>query len=322
MSTLVTGSSGYIAGHLVPALQGDGHEVVGVDRDAAGTAAPGRFVHGDLMDDRVLDRALEGIDTVFHLAAAKDDWGLTAGEYWRDNVEATRELLEAGSRRGVRRWVFFSSVAAMGSGERPRDERSALAPDHPYGRSKAGAEALFREFARDTEAAEVLILRPSVVYGPGNPPSTNVYRLIDAIHRGRFVMVGDGNTIKTTSYIDNLVAATLFAYERLQRGVTTFIYVDEPVLSTGVLVRRIYRLLDIEGPRVTLPRWLAQALGYAGTAMSGITRTDLPITADRIRKFCTSTNFDGGAIRSAGFRQPVDNLSALRRTTRDYMGQA
>jgi GlcNAc-P-P-Und epimerase len=62
--------------------------------------------------------------------------------------------------------------------------------------------------AEDDRDAQILVIRPSVVFGPRNPPNTNVYRLIDAIHRGRFVMIGGGAEIKTTSYIDNLIAAS------------------------------------------------------------------------------------------------------------------
>ena len=75
MRLLVTGSSGYVGSHLVPALKKRGHTVVGIDRDAPGepARAPDRFVQGDLLDEQVLERGFESeVEGVFHLAAALD----------------------------------------------------------------------------------------------------------------------------------------------------------------------------------------------------------------------------------------------------------
>ena len=155
----------------------------------------------------------------------------------------------------------------------------------------------------------MLIIRPSVVYGPGNPDSTNIYRLIDAIYNNRFAMVGPGEAIKSTSYIDNLLAATLFLMERMERGVQTYIYVDEPALSTGQLVKRIYQLLEKEPPswHIPLERRLAHCERYR--ILAAVTGIDFPITAARIEKFNRSTNFDASAIRG----RASSNLYPTRR---------
>src|SRR4030095_6569070 len=151
-----------------------------------------------------------------HLAAEKADWCLSAQEYYRDNLDASRTLLEAGRSKGIRQWVFFSTVSALGPSQVPIDETSPLNPIEPYGGSKAEAERLFMSYSAAAPDAGVLIVRPSVVYGPGIPASTNVFRLMDGLHRRRFVMVGDGRTIKTSSYIENLVEATLFLMGRME----------------------------------------------------------------------------------------------------------
>ena len=169
MNILVTGSSGFVASHLIPALAGQGHTVTGVDRESGGTLPLARFVQGDLLEKSVARESLEGVSCVVHLAAAKADWGLSVEEYYRDNLDATRTLLEAGREKGIRRWVFFSTVSAMGPSEVPIDETSGLNPIEPYGGSKAEAERLFTDFSKATADAGVLILRPSVVFGPGNP---------------------------------------------------------------------------------------------------------------------------------------------------------
>jgi nucleoside-diphosphate-sugar epimerase len=316
---LVTGCSGYIGARLTAALASRGYAVTGLDRrPPADPRGFERFVLADLLDAQHIREALRGVDAVFHLAAARGDFGIPSEGYQRDNVEATRALLEAGRKAGVRSWVFFSTVSAMGPSAASVDEAAPLNPETDYGVSKAEAEALFRALADEDPAACILVLRPSVVYGPGNFPDTNVYRMIRAIDRGRFVMVGDGQTRKTLSYIDNVLAATLFCWDRVRPGLQTFIYVDEPLLSTAQIVATVCRALGRSIPRWRIPLGPAVALAAVMDGLAKATGIDFPITAARIRKFCTDTVFDAGAIRGLGFRQPVDNERALAATVHWY----
>jgi nucleoside-diphosphate-sugar epimerase len=254
------------------------------------------------------------VDCVCHLAAAKGDWGISEEEYYRDNLEATRAVIEAGRTAGVKDWVFYSTVSALGPSREAVGEAADFDPINPYGASKAEAETLFHRLAEQESDARVLIIRPSVVYGPGNPPSTNIYRLVDAIYNRRFAMVGPGEAVKSTSYIENLLQATLFLMDRMERGVQTYIYVDEPALTTGTLVERIYRLLGRRPPSWHVPLSVASSIAAVSDVAADLTGTDFPITAARIEKFNRSTNFDASKIREEGFEQPVSNGEALRKT--------
>jgi nucleoside-diphosphate-sugar epimerase len=275
---------------------------------------------GELCDETVLARIPDGIDMVCHLAAAKDDWGLSDQEYFEDNVTATRKLLHfAGGQRRIKNWVFFSTVGVLGPSAAALNESAPHAPQGAYGESKAQGELLFRQFAESESSARVMIIRPSVVFGPENPPNTNIYRLIDSIYANRFIMVGEGDAIKTTSYIENVIAATLFLIERMSKGVHTYIYVDEPKLSTAAMVDQIYRLLQKSTPRWSIPLQIAAPLAHFADVAAAITGRDIPITAARIKKFCRSTNFDASAIRKLGFTQPVSIEEALCRTVHWYL---
>jgi nucleoside-diphosphate-sugar epimerase len=321
MRLLLTGSSGYIGSRLLPHLKAQGHSVVGVDRVPDTSSLLDDFIEGDLTEPAVAKAAVEGIDMVLHLAAAKGDWGIFADEFYRDNVEVTRVLLQAGRKRRIKNWIFYSTVATMGPSEVPIDETAPLSPVIPYGASKAEAEKSFLQLVEEDSDARIVIIRPSAVFGPDNPESTNIYRLIEAIYRNRFVMIGDGNNVKTTSYIENLIAATLFLMNRMRPGVQTYIYVDETALTTGELVKRIYGLLEKKQPRWRLPLSLTRPFAYLGDLVATLTGIDLPITAARVEKFCTSTNFDARAIRRLGFHQPVTNEEALQKTVRWHLDQ-
>lgn len=324
MSILVTGSSGYIGSRLAQQLRAQGREVYGVDRDPCAAPALSGAVTGDLLAPSTLERTAFDVDCICHLAAAKDDWGLSEAQYYRDNVEATRAVIEAGKEAGVKDWLFYSTVSVMGPSHEAIDETAGFAPVNSYGASKAEAETLFYQLAAEDPAARVVIVRPSVVYGPGNPACTNVYRLVDAIYKNQFVMVGPGKAIKSTSYIHNLLAATLFLMNHrlthhMERGVETYIYVDEPALTTGALVEEIYALLGKRRPPWRVPLKVASSLAAVFDVAASLTGINFPVTAARIRKFNRSTNFDGRALRKLGFAQPVSNEAALRATVKWHL---
>jgi nucleoside-diphosphate-sugar epimerase len=320
MNYLITGSSGYIGSRLVGRLAEAAPQIFGVDRGEPSKAQCDKFYHGDLIEKSVCEAAVRNTDCILHLAAAKGDWGISEEEYYRDNLEATRNVIEAGVEAGVKDWVFYSTVSTLGPHHKAVGEDADFNPINPYGASKAEAEKLFHQLADQEPNARVLIIRPSVVYGPGNPPSTNIYRLIDAIQNRRFAMVGPGEAIKSTSYIENLLQATLFLMEeRMERGVQTYVYVDEPALTTGTLVERIYRLLGRTPPSWHIPLSVASSIAAVSDVAAGITGIDFPITAARIEKFNRSTNFDASKIREEGFEQPVSNEEALRRTVKWHL---
>jgi nucleoside-diphosphate-sugar epimerase len=129
-------------------------------------------------------------------------------------------------------------------------------------------------------------------------------------------MIGDGAAQKTTSYIDNLLAANFFLLDQAGAGVETYIYVDEPILSTRELVNIIYDALGRNPIRWSLPLSIARPIAKVSDVAASVTGIDFPITASRIEKFCTSTIFDASAIREIGFTQPVDNEEAVRETVR------
>ena len=324
MRVAVTGAAGYVGSRLVERMRLTGHDVLGFDREAPADTGATRFIRCDLLDSGAYAGALQGVDLLCHLAAAKGDWGISYDEYRRDNVSATETLLAAARKAGVRNWIFYSTVSVLGPSETSLDERAPRRPVNPYGASKAECEAMLERYASEDPGARVVMIRPAAVYGPGNPWNTNVFRLIDAIYRGRFVMIGQGRDVKATAYIDNLLDATMFLVRRQQQhpaGVETYHYVDEPGVTTGTLVSRIHAHLAVKPRRFRLPLALASPLALLGDAASSIFRVDLPITSARVRKFCTATHFSAHRIRDQGYVQRASNEEAIQATVQWYLSE-
>jgi len=317
----VTGSAGYVGSELVKRVSGTDNfeQVLQLDRNISESVSTiGASFRVDLSEISVTDLSnrLKDVDVLFHLAAARVDWGLDYNTYERDNVRATRRLIEAARMAGIRQWVYFSTVGVYGSSETPLDEDSPFAPQSDYGRTKAQAENELLAIA-DAESWAVRILRPSAIFSENQPKDTNICRLIEAIRRHRFILIGDGSEIKTTSYLHNVVDATLWLYHDLvSGGITAYNYVDEPRLTTREMVDLIRDELRVRIPLVRLPVALierpARAVDWVGNRVGH----DFPITAARIRKFCTATNFDSYRIRKAGFLPRYSSKEAMIRTVR------
>lgn len=318
MKILVIGSEGFIGGYLTRALIGEGHEVVGYDIGAADETRTGYpLVKGDLTQRDPLKAACDGVDMVINLAAKHHDFGIPREDFFLINEEGTRNILAVMSELGIKKFVFYSSVAVYGTVDGCATEETPLNPDNDYGESKLAGEQVIHKWVAADPTREVLVLRPTVIYGPHN--YANMYRLIDNIHKRRFLPVGRGDNIKTVTYVENLVAANLFLLRQMGPGVITYNYSDYPHYTSAQMVdfitdamgRRRYRLRLPLGPIV----FFAQIVDL----LAKWTGINFPITAKRIRKMNMTTWFGSDRIRALGFTQQVPVEEGIARMVRWYL---
>lgn len=317
MNILVTGSSGFIARFLIPALAARGHTVVGIDKR---TGSPFgdyfRFVHGNILDDSAVDNAMSDVDLILHLAAEHKDFGVPESLYYQVNVDGTEKLLQHASRHQIRNFVFFSSVAVYGDSRVPTNEALVPAPDSPYGKSKLLAEQRIEGWSAQASERKGLIIRPTVIFGPYN--YANMYRLIRSVARRRYVGVGDGKNIKSIGYVENVAAAALFLMERMGAGVEIYNYADSPHMTTLDLVACIAKSLGVKVPSLRIPKPLALACAFPLDVIAKATKKDLPLTAKRIAKFTNSTHHRADKLLRAGFSPPYSPEAGVQKTIAWY----
>jgi UDP-glucose 4-epimerase len=223
MRVLVTGGAGFIGSHLVDALVGEGaHEVVVLDDLSTGHAEnvnpAARLVTGDVADLPAVDAAVEGAETVFHLAAARAVLRSVEEplESDRANTAGTLTVLEASRRAGVRRVVSTSSSSVYGGAAvTPTPESAPLLPRSPYAVSKLAGENYARVYW-ELHGLETVSLRPFNVFGPRQRPDSQyaavIPLFIDALRSGRAPEVhGDGRQSRDFTYVDDTVEAYLAA---------------------------------------------------------------------------------------------------------------
>jgi len=216
MKALITGGGGFLGGGIVHRLVDRGWAVRTLQRGSYDRlAALGvEEIRGDIADSAVVDRAVEGCDIVFHVAARVEMWGRFE-PFHRTNVVGTENVLAAMRRHGVRRLVFTSSPSVVqGREDLEGIDESAPYPDRfeaAYPQTKAMAEMAV--LAANGPDLATVALRPHLIWGPGD---TNlVPQLVARAREGTLRFVGDGMNLIDTVYIDNAVDAHLAAGDRL-----------------------------------------------------------------------------------------------------------
>ena len=310
--TTIIGGAGFIgrrlAGQLL--LRGDAVRVVDI---VAPTDNDVEYRQADVRDRDALAAAVEGADVIYNLAAVHRDDVTPTSLYHDVNVTGAANLTLVCRDLGINRLIFSSSVAVYGPSTIDISEDQAPNPTNDYGRSKLLAEQEYRRWQYEApEQRNLRIVRPSVVFGEGN--RGNVYRLLQQIIGGRFVMVGSGHNRKSMAYVENL-CAFLVHVATFGAGTHLYNYADKPDLSMDELVSII--LHELGRPAVIRPR-VPYPLGYLGgivcDLVSYATKRKLPISAIRITKFCSTTTYPTDRAQSTGFKPSTTIHQGLRNT--------
>jgi nucleoside-diphosphate-sugar epimerase len=256
---LVTGGTGFIGSQLALHAAGTGHRVTvasPIHNEAERfrcdlLARAGIAVVETTLDDSArLREALAGHDAIVHLAAAQHEAGAPESHFHKVNVDGTRALLQLAMSEGVRRVVHGSTIGVYGDGRRGvLDELSPLAPDNPYGRTKAAGEAVVREFA---SRLEVVIVRISETYGPAD---LRLLKLFKAIRRGRYVTLGSGLNERQLIYVEDLCRALLAAVQAPAAVGQTMILAGSERLTTDAMVAAICTALGRPARCAHVPLW-------------------------------------------------------------------
>lgn len=254
-TVLVTGANGFVGLHLCVRLAAAGFAVnAAVRRECNALAAtPGvrMFRVGDIGPDTDLQAALDGVDTVMHLAArAHVMWDRAAdpiAAYRRINVTGSERIALAAAAAGARRLIYMSSVKVNGEATRgvPFRESDPPAPLDAYGRSKWEAEQALAQIAAQTGLA-LTVLRPPLIYGPG--VKGNIARLLRWIERGLPLPLASIANRRSLIYVQNLIDAML-AVMRHPAPAGTYLVSDGEDLSTPQMIRALARGLG-KAPRL------------------------------------------------------------------------
>ena len=316
---LVTGGSGFLGAHVVDELLRAGHEVRIFDR-LANPAHPELCHVGDICDLDECRKALAGMDVLMHLAALYRDDVRPKSLYYKVNVDGTAALLQAAADVGVNRMVFASSFSVYGLDNVAGGEESELAPVNDYGHSKLAGEKLIREWVAASPVRSAAMVRPSVIFGPGN--RGNVYVLLQQIASKWFVLLGSGSNPKSMSFVGNVAAFFTWLLERRTDALEIYNYADKPDMTVREIVQLAGTTLATSTPRIPMPKFAILGLGRAGNLVEHITRRPFTINLERVRKFIADTSLPVERLSKSGFVAPFDFRKKFVETAAFEFGKA
>jgi len=329
---LITGVSGFIAGHLAQRLAGAGNPVRGLarlpdaaawvlrqapgsefGRDPAGDepSAPIEVVPFDLLDPASLLTAAAGCRAAVHAAAWTGGPGLDRDLAWRTNVEGTANMLRAAAAAGVERFVYISSVAVYGLNRARLVDESMPTPavGQLYPDSKVAAEALVR-----ASGLPFVIVRPASTYGPRGDAWT--LGPIRQIRAGNLVLLGRDDGLVTPGYIDNVVDGLVLALTHPAARGEAFNLCDDRAVTYRQFYMTYARMLGRDRLPV-VPAWTADLVrtppGRWARRLAG--RPEAGPWSVHFRRNPSQFSVEKAA-RLLGYRPAVSFDEGMRRTER------
>lgn len=240
-TTLVTGPTGFVGRAVLSDARDDRRRIRLLSRRPLDTAFESLIMNSDrATDERVWDSAMKGVQSVLHLAARAHVLGASDDRsFIKTNVELTCRVADAAFSRGVRRFVFVSSIGAVAASSQPHlplHEHVPCTPQTPYGISKLRAERELRKLAV-LHGAELVIVRPPLVHGPGAPG--NLALLAAAIKMGIPLPLAGVDNLRSMIHVRNLSKFLWLCLDNARAAGHTFHVRDQSDYSTPQILRGI-----------------------------------------------------------------------------------
>ncbi|MBH0083712.1 NAD(P)-dependent oxidoreductase [Salinibacterium sp. SWN167] len=320
MIVLVTGASGFLGRAVAAELVAAGHEVRTLQRRPSGVDGVTDFL-GSINDPEHVARAADGAEGVIHLAAKVSLAG-DPGAFQTVNVEGTRTVLSAAETAGVSRFVQVSSPSVAHAG-------SALAgvgaepatPEHArgdYARTKAEAELL--ALSRDSDAMNVIAIRPHIVWGPGD--TQLVDRIVERARSGRLPLLNGGTALIDTTYVDNAASGIVAALHHADTAHgTAYVLTNGEPRPVGDILAAICIAAGVQPPRWSIPAALGRTAGSAVERVWAVRpgADEPPMTRFLAEQLSTAHWFDQRDIRDALDWAPAVSIDeGLRRLAAHY----
>lgn len=319
---LVTGASGFLGSALVARLirEGESPRVLLRRPSSSLQATPGvKIVYGDLGNPEDVDRAVAGVDVVYHAGAAMMG---CAADFECATVWGTRNVIDACLKHGVKKLVHVSSLSVLDHASHARgetmNESSSLEPNPEwrghYTRSKLVAEQLVAAAVRE-RGLRAVIVRPGMIFGPGArlaAPSGTV-----GVGR-RWVVMGSGKLVLPLIYVDDVADALLLAAKEVNATGGIFHLTDESAVTQREYINLCCRQAGGGLRALYVPRAVFYGAAVAVEILGHLLGRSAPLTRYKVRSLPPLSSFDTTRARECLRWTPsVGVPEGLRRTFMD-----
>lgn len=305
---LVTGANGFIGAALCETLRRHGYSVKAACRTEM---SPDRIGVGSIGPNTNWIGALQGVDTVVHLAAVVHDMRSRildpSNELHRVNTQGTLNLARQAAASGIRRFVFISSIKVNGEFtlETPFTENSPPSPQGGYAISKWEAEQGLKNISNAT-GMEVVVIRPPLVYGPG--VRANFLRLMRLVDQGRPLPLASISNHRSMIFIANLVDAIRVCCLHPNAPGKTFLVRDGEDIPTPELIRKIADTMQKPHHLFHFPPKLLQCVAFFLGQSNNLDRLTNSLMVD-----------DGLIRRTLEWAPPYGSAEGIAQTVEAYL---
>lgn len=265
MNVFITGATGFIGSHVFDYLLENDHvsniKCLVRNKEKWLEGKSYQKIDGDLHSIQSIEKALENVDVIIHLAAIVK--APTQKEFDHTNVDATEHLVRLANRSGVKKMVILSSLGASGpSNGKPLTEKDPMEPISMYGKSKKKMEEMIHNVA-DSDLS-VTILRPPAVYGPRED---QIFTLFKMMSYGLAPMIGEGDKPEISiMYVKDLVQAIAKAMMQEEKGVHTYFVSGKNTTSLKKVNEIVQTVLGKKSlPIHFKPTWVKKIAGVVET---------------------------------------------------------
>lgn len=246
---------------------------------------------------------------IFNFAAVHREPGHEYHEYFDTNVPGAENINEFARKTGIKNIFFTSSIAPYGKSLKQRTENSSIYPETAYGISKALAEKIHQVWLAEDSTRRLIIVRPSVIFGPKDPG--NVYRMINALKKGTFVLPNGGNIIKGYGYVYGLVESMIFTMQKKERLII-YNYAENPLVPLKEMVNIVKEELGYKKPTIKMSVKMLAFIAFfiqKGFSLIGKKSDIHPV---RVKKAGFPTNIKPQYLIDTSFKFKYDFRNALR----------
>ncbi|SFN37871.1 Nucleoside-diphosphate-sugar epimerase [Algoriella xinjiangensis] len=235
---------------------------------------------------------------LYNFAAIHREPGHEKKEYFDTNLNGAENINEYAEKIGIKNIFFTSSIAPYGKSKDECTEKSMIYAETPYGISKGLAEKIHQIWLSKSKDRRLVIVRPSVIYGPHDPG--NIYRTIKALKKGVFMLPNGGNIVKAYGYVFGLIESMLFTMEQSDKLII-YNYAENPILNLKEMTHVIKKEFNFSKPTFNVPvNFLVIVAGILQVGFKLIGKKS-DIHPVRVRKAAFPTNIKPNYLIEKGF---------------------
>lgn len=308
MKILVTGGTGFTGSHLVKHVLKEGNQCVVLDNMSSGSTMleeikqqGAEVILGDVTKEEDLRKAVKGCDAVYHLAAAFRKINVSKQVYDDTNINAMKSLLRICKEEGVKKVIYCSTQGVHGDiaslsekPPRPGSEDSPIKPEDYYQYTKHQGELVVADFLKTNPDFDVTILRPTALYGPGDP--ARFLMMFKQVKKGWFPFFGKGGAFYHPVYVENFCDAFTLAMSHPASKGRTYIIADDKYFTIREIVQKIADIEQADGAKPCkmrfFPFYPMYWLSFIVAAFWKILPGDPPLFPRRVDWYRQNRGFD------------------------------